>query len=182
MYGVGLLAGGRMGPEGENHPLTTRRVRAEYADLHTHIISSTYKPAKSASKPKPASPQASKSAKCKQASKQASHSKQASQRTTYNTMKSVMAASTCTMRCHKSSNSIQFTIQTQQLRILLNALFTHLSSVYYADRSLLCTPLVRLVRGGGAYILIFAMVWSFSNFISIIYACLYNSQRLSEWS
>ena len=85
-----------------------------------------------------------------QASKQASHSKQASQRTTYNTMKSVMAASTCTMRCHKSSNSIQFTIQTQQLRILLNALFTHLSSVYYADRSLLCTPLVRLVRGGGA--------------------------------
>ena len=66
IYGVGLLAGGRMGPEGENHPLTTRRVRAEYADLHTHIISSTYKPAKSASKP--ASPQASKSAKCKQAS------------------------------------------------------------------------------------------------------------------
>ena len=57
---------GRMGLEGENHPLTTRRVRAEYADLHTHIISSTYKPAKSASKP--ASPQASKSAKCKQAS------------------------------------------------------------------------------------------------------------------
>ena len=80
VYRCGPFGRGGMGPEGENHPLTTRRVRAEYADLHTHIISSTYKPAKSASKP--ASPQASKSAKCKQASQPQQASKQANARPT----------------------------------------------------------------------------------------------------
>ena len=164
--------GGGWGRRGKTIPW----LRAEYA-LSTRICTHISYRLHTNQQSQPANPKqrVRKPASPPNASKQASHSKQASQRTTYNTMKSVMAASTCTMRCHKSSNSIQFTIQTQQLRILLNALFTHLSSVYYADRSLLCTPLVRLVHGGGAYILIFAMAWSFSNFISTIYACISRS-------